>query len=177
MLRAGIAKQNRTNIYLVGFMGVGKSTVGPLLAQKLGQAYFDSDREVARHMNMSVSKIFKKGGEKKFRALESKAIRDLSKKKGAVISLGGGALLRKKNQKIIRSTGRIIFLVAPLATLRGRILRKKALRPLIATPVTFQKLRTLFETRKPGYEIADFKVSTWRRRATHVASEIARGLR
>jgi shikimate kinase len=109
------------NIVLAGMMGTGKSTVGRLLAQRLGSAFFDTDDIVEAEASRGIRDIFAESGERAFRDLESEAVRGVSTLRGRVIAVGGGALQRPGNLTHLRSTGDIVLLDAEPATLAERV--------------------------------------------------------
>ncbi len=110
-------KQSKENIVLTGMPASGKSTVGRLLAQKLGRPFIDTDTVIEQTAGMTPSAIFSEKGEAAFRALESAVIREVSANSGAVIATGGGAVLRPENVDSLRSNGRLFFLNRPIELL------------------------------------------------------------
>ena len=101
----------RRHIFLVGFSGAGKSTVGPILARRLKAPFFDTDKLIERQTGVSVAELFAHGGEKPFRVLEFDVISTLASKKArSVIALGGGALLRRETQSVVFGCGRVVYL-------------------------------------------------------------------
>ncbi len=110
----------RWPVYLIGYRGSGKSTVGRLLAQRLGCPFFDSDQSIIQQANLSVSDIFAEFGEVEFRRRESRVITELSQCGQSVIALGGGAILLAANRDII-CRGPVLFLHAPAEVLLQRI--------------------------------------------------------
>ena len=96
--------------YLTGFMAAGKSTIGPILANTLGWNFYDLDKEIEKQVGMKVVEIFREKGEEYFRNAETEILKKLSTEDEAIISLGGGAIASNDNFKIIKSTGKIIYL-------------------------------------------------------------------
>lgn len=146
----------KKNIVLTGFMGCGKSAVGRELAQMCGGELIDCDSYIAEKAGKSIPEIFAESGEEGFRELESRCIRELSGKNGAVISLGGGAVLRKENIDAMRESG-IVF---RLKACPEKILRNTASdtsRPLIKGKTPAQ-VREMMEAREPYYQNCDFTV-------------------
>ncbi len=146
-------------IYLVGMMGVGKSTVGSRLAARLGRSFADSDREVERVAGRSIAEIFAADGEAHFRALESEAIGNLSSK-GAVIALGGGSIAQPGMIERLEARGPIVFLMAEPALLADRIGRASD-RPLLAgldRPARIERLSALLAERQPFYDRAGIRI-------------------
>ena len=142
-------------ILLVGMMGAGKSTVGQLVADKLGWGYLDSDAEVMAATGLTVPELFSLHGEAAFRAAETEALRRACASAGpVVVSVAGGAILSPENRDLLRRSGRVIWLRARPETLTARV-GDGAGRPLLGSdPGT--ALRTLEAVRRPLYaEVAD----------------------
>ena len=154
-----ILKLKRTpGIYLVGFMGCGKSTVGRALADELGWSFFDLDDEIESGAGSTIGEIFDKHGEPVFRTIEAstlaKRVRAIQYGHPQVVSLGGGALMRDENFELISNNGVTIWLDAPFEVIEKRVAAESH-RPLARDP---EKLRELFEVRFPRYALADFRV-------------------
>jgi shikimate kinase len=154
-----ILKLKRTpGIYLVGFMGCGKSTVGRALADELGWSFFDLDDEIESGAGSTVSEIFDSQGEEMFRAMEASAlakrVRAVQSGQPQVIALGGGALMNDKNFELIMNHGVVVWLDAPFELIERRVAAESH-RPLARDP---EKLRALFEIRSPRYALADYRV-------------------
>jgi shikimate kinase len=154
-----ILKLKRTpGIYLVGFMGCGKSTVGRALADELGWSFFDIDAEIESGAGSSISEIFDTQGEPIFRVLEASAlakrVKAVQSGHPQVIALGGGALMRDENFELIANNGVIVWLDAPFELIEKRVAAQSH-RPLARDP---GKLRELFDIRSPRYALADFRV-------------------
>jgi shikimate kinase len=148
-------------IYLTGFMGSGKSTVGPILANSLGYASVDIDREIEERAGKSVSAIFKESGEEYFRNLERSVLTELSTRSGCVVSLGGGTVTNDANLHIVKTTGILVYLKVSDEQLTLR-LKHKTDRPLLASlpagasiEVVRQHISALRERREPYYAQAD----------------------
>lgn len=107
----------KENIVLIGMPSSGKSTVGNMLAEKLGRAFFDSDKLVESTQNMTIPDIFKAEGEAYFRNCETEAVFELSKNNSSVIATGGGVVLNKKNIELLKENGKVFFLDRPLEML------------------------------------------------------------
>lgn len=118
------------NIFLIGFMGTGKSTTGRILANMSGYEFFDSDEEIEKKAGMTIKDIFSRQGESCFRKLESEVIEDLANRRGCVISTGGGVVLSGRNMEILKSNGTIISLKAKPEVILERI-DKTGGRPLL----------------------------------------------
>jgi len=157
-----VSDMRARNIYLTGFMGCGKSTVGRVLAARLGRGFLDTDQAVARRARRPIPRIFKELGEPAFRRFEEDAVRDAAGMRGLVVALGGGALLSYRNQKLVGLSGTTIYLECPEKTLFRRCAGEG--RPLAMGPASLSKkrLRALLAVRKQGYLEADITVSAGR---------------
>lgn len=164
------------NIFLVGPMGAGKSTVGRQLARSLEMEFVDCDREIEERTGVSISIIFELEGEEGFRKRERAMIEQLTERDGIVLATGGGAVLDEENRARLRSRGFAIYLNAPIDLLLERTARDKH-RPLLQTDDPKAKLTALAEEREPLYQqVADMVIKTDRRTARHVVKEILRRL-
>lgn len=156
-----ILKLVRTpGIYLVGFMGSGKTTVGRLLAERLGWDFIDLDEEVESDQKTSITEIFECHGEEYFRALETEAIRrHVTMVRGGrplVIALGGGAFAHQENYELLQDHGVTIWLDCPLDVARSRV-QDCSTRPLARDA---RKFAELYQRRQPAYSRADYRVAT-----------------
>jgi shikimate kinase len=154
-----ILKLKRTPaIYLIGFMGCGKSTVGRALAEELGWSFIDLDDEIERSQNISVAQIFDTQGEAVFRGIEAAALRDrvrnVQSGRPQVVSLGGGTFLSSENYELIANNGVTVWLDCPFSQIERRI-GGQTHRPLARDPA---QLRKLFDARRDGYARADFRI-------------------
>lgn len=154
-------------IYLIGFMGSGKTTVGKILHQKLHKKYTDTDLYVEQMTGQTISQIFAKAGEKGFRTYESLALQRIT---SGVVSTGGGIVEIPDNTACMKSNGIVVFLKASLQTIEGR-LQDDQTRPLWNQSVTQRK--DLFSRRERLYEeAADIVVETDDKTATEITEEI-----
>lgn len=159
------------NIVLTGFMGTGKTEVGKLVAQKLGYKLIDVDSEIEKEKKMKITEIFKEYGEPEFRKIESDVIRRLSDRDNAIISAGGGAVLRQENMNNFRKKGVIVCLTASPETILKRT-SNDSTRPLLQVDDPMKKIKELLEFRKPYYEKADIMIDTEGKTPLQVAEEI-----
>lgn len=145
------------NIYFLGFMAVGKTKIGSSFAHFLGWPFHDTDDLVQARAGKSISDIFLQDGEDEFRRLETEVIRDLADKQNNIIALGGGAVLRDENWKLLQC-GITICLAASVDILDERIARRDH-RPIMAglsPQVRREKIERLLAEREPYYHRADF---------------------
>ena len=148
------------NIYLIGLMGAGKTTIGRQLAKALKLPFYDSDKAIEETTGVSIPTIFEFEGEDGFRDREQKMIKQLTQLQGIVLATGGGAILREENRKLLKANGFVVYLKCSV----GRILertRKDTQRPLLRTDNPRARLESLYAEREPLYlACADFKVDT-----------------
>ncbi len=148
------------NIYLIGMMGSGKSTLGRLLAEELKRPFVDTDEWIELRAGSSIAEIFRERGEAHFRDLETASLLEVSQGRGWVVALGGGAVLRAENRRIIRATGYSIYLKIRPETGLAR-LPSHPERPLLQVADLKERLRLLRQlllSREPYYLEADFIV-------------------
>lgn len=144
------------NLYLIGMMGAGKTTVGRLLAQQLGYQFFDTDTVIEQVAKQTVSQIFAEAGEAEFRRLESQVLSELCAYKQLTIATGGGIVLKRENWSYLRH-GIIVWLDVPVEQLLLR-LQEDTTRPLLQDTDPAAKLQALLEQRQPLYAQADVHV-------------------
>ena len=167
---------NHRNIILIGPMGSGKSTIGSLIAKRLSREFFDSDHYIEKRTGVDIACIFDIEGEQGFRDRETSALCDLLKGCNRVIATGGGSVLRRENQEMLKKEGYIVFLDTSVNQQMQRLVRDKK-RPLLQTENPRQRLEALFEERRPIYlELADLAVKTDRRVARRLAADIIKQL-
>jgi shikimate kinase len=161
------------NIFLIGPMGAGKSSVGRRLAKRLKMQFLDSDQEIERRTGATVNLIFEIEGEPGFRRREKDIIGELTKKSGIVLATGGGAVLDLDNRKVLANCGVVIYLRTGLKQLVQRTSRDSK-RPLLNTIDPAAKLQELLEIRGPLYEnMADLIIDTDQRLPQSIVNEIA----
>lgn len=164
------------NIFLVGPMGAGKSTVGRQLAKALGRDFYDSDKEIEKRTGVSISWIFEMEGEVGFRAREKKVIDDLTKLKDIVLATGGGAILSEDVRMALRSRGNVVYLSASAEQLFRRTAKDKT-RPLLQTEDPKQQIIDLLAERDPLYQkVADVELRTGDQSIQHAVSEVIKQL-
>ncbi|MCP4726243.1 MAG: shikimate kinase [bacterium] len=153
------------NIYLTGFMGSGKSTIGALLAERLEREFVDIDLIIEERAGQVVSDIFKVHGEPYFRSIEKKVVADCVLKKGLVVSLGGGTLMVEDNLEQIKASGNLLYLSATADEIWNRINNTNK-RPLLQTEAgeligedeAMKRIEILLKAREDGYNKADIVI-------------------
>jgi shikimate kinase len=167
----------QNTLILVGLMGAGKSTVGRQLAQRLGLAFYDSDKVIEERTGASIPTIFSLEGENGFRDREEQVIAELCTLENVLIATGGGSVLRETNRKQLRNAGYVVYLRANADHLYQRIKHDKS-RPLMQTDNPLQTLRDLLKAREPYYlEVADIVVQTGKQKVNVIVREIERKLK
>jgi shikimate kinase len=151
-------KYGNKNIYLVGLMGAGKTTIGRSLARRLGLDFIDSDREIEARTGVSIPTVFEIEGEDGFRKREAQVIADISRLNGQVVATGGGVVLLPDNRANLVASGYVVYLNVPPRTLWERT-RHDRNRPLLQVDNPLLKLKELYAQRDPLYrEVADLLV-------------------
>lgn len=162
-------------IWLTGFMGTGKSTAGPELARLLARPFLDTDRIVEEQCGCTVAELFALAGETAFRRRERTAIAQAAATPGAVVALGGGALLDPDNRRIVQATGPVLCLTARPETIVNRLGPEAlAARPLLAGPDPAATIARMLSEREPVYRAADGCVATDQLEPAAVAAALAR---
>lgn len=148
------------NIYLIGLMGAGKTTIGRQLAKALKLPFYDSDKAIEESTGVDIPTIFEFEGEDGFRDREQKMIQQLTQKKGIVLATGGGAILREQNRKLLKENGFIVYLQCSVERILERT-RRDSQRPLLQIENPKERLESLFAQREPLYlSCADYKIDT-----------------
>lgn len=149
--------QLRRHIALVGFMGCGKSTIGPLLAQALGRGFLDTDRAVEEMVGASIPEIFAREGEEAFRQYETRALQLALARSPRVIATGGGLVVRPENRTLLQKKSTTVWLRVPMDTLLDR-LTKEGDRPLLRDDPGFKRTRALYAARESLYKQASIRI-------------------
>ena len=144
---------------MVGFMGTGKTTVGRILAERLGYTFVDVDHEVEMEQGVTIAHIFSELGEAYFRMLERDKIKELCRKEGLVISAGGGAVLDTRNVDDLKLAGPVVCLAASPEEILKRVGGSDT-RPLLQVPDPMAKVVEMLEARAPFYARADCTIDT-----------------
>jgi shikimate kinase len=179
-----MAAKNETLVYLTGFMGSGKSTIAPILANTLGYDYADLDREIEAVTGRKVTELFSGEGEAYFRKTELDILTRLSGRSACVVSLGGGTVANEENLAVVASSGLLVYLQVDQEQLFHR-LKFKNNRPmlwgedgtLLADDELRARIRHLFATREPYYLRADIVIAAGANRVGVTVDQIVGALR
>lgn len=161
------------HLYLIGAMGSGKTTVGRLVAERLGLPFYDLDQRIERATGQTIAQIFVQQGEAAFRELESRALLEVAALPQGVVATGGGVVLREDNRALMRRTGWMVYLRASHETLWRRI-QHSTDRPLLHTDSPRETLLAIMQAREPLYQEADWVVETDTRSPQQVADAVIR---
>jgi shikimate kinase len=165
------------NIFLIGPMGAGKSSVGKYLAQQLKWDFYDTDEEIEKRTGVDIGWIFDVEGEAGFRKRETNVIRDLAHLSCIVLATGGGSVIEPENQAILKNKGAIIYLKVSLEYQNDRTVNESR-RPLLRVKNREEMLVKLHKEREPIYEaLADFSVPTDNRTVRAVTDDIIHWLK
>ena len=165
------------NIFLVGLMGAGKTSVGRLLAKRFGKTFYDCDQEIERRTGVKIPVVFEIEGEEGFRAREAAVLQELATMHDIVLATGGGAVLREENRRALMQHGTVVYLRASLDDLWQRT-RHDRNRPLLQTADPRAKLEELFAQRDPLYrEVAAIVVDTGNQSLGNLANRLEERLR
>ena len=162
------------NIYLIGLMGSGKTTLGKILSKKLDKHFYDSDQVIEEKLGVNVPMIFEYEGEAGFREREKDILKELVSKQNIVLATGGGIILSESNRDLLAKNGIVIYLKSNQKDLVLRMKNDKT-RPLLKNGNVELIIKKLCQEREPLYEeIADFKIVTKNKRIYEVVNEIIR---
>ena len=161
------------NIVLIGFMGVGKSTIGSELAKRLSYDFLDSDHRIEEVAGISIPDIFHTHGEEYFRRLEYDIIKDIVKRPGIVLATGGGAVMNRQLFDMLMSEDIVIHLDASLTTLYDR-LKDSSSRPMLGHSNRKKRIDELYKLRKPIYMRAHHTIDTNYKKVKEIVDEIVK---
>lgn len=162
----------KDTIFLIGFMGAGKSTVAKCLEEQYGRSAVEMDQRIEEQEKRTISRIFEEDGEAYFRERETQLLEELEGQTGLVVSCGGGVPLRACNVNIMRRSGWVIFLTATPETIYERV-KNSHHRPLLENHMNLPFIAAMLEKRRERYEAAaDYLISTDERSAEEICREI-----
>ena len=167
----------KNHIFLIGFMGSGKSTVAKYLSSVYQMKQIEMDAQIEKDEGRSISSIFEKEGEEYFRTLETELLKNLDSEKTFVVSCGGGVAVKEENVREMKAKGRIVFLTVQPETVYKRV-KNSHNRPLLEGNMNISYIKELMEKRREFYEkAADFQVKTDGRTAEEIGEEIMKEIR
>lgn len=171
-----MARAKHKNIFLIGPMGAGKSSVGKYLAQQLNMDFYDTDEEIEKKTGVEIGWIFDLEGEEGFRKRETAVIKELVRLSDVIIATGGGSILEVENRELLSSHGTVIYLEVALDYQDHRTINESR-RPLLRVKNRKEILEKLYHERAPLYEtIVDYRVSTDQRSIREVGDDILKWL-
>lgn len=166
----------RRRLYLIGFMGTGKTTIGQALAEQLGADLYDTDFEIAQAQGRPIAELFAEHGEAWFRRLEHEMLADLSTRGHAVITTGGGAVLSEANRNLMKQSGDVVALTASADEIVRRVGQDEN-RPLLQSDTGLRaRVEELLAARKGLYDFANLTVDTTGRSIQSITAEIIQNL-
>ncbi len=148
------AKDIKTSIALIGFMGAGKSSTGRALARKTGKTFVDIDQRIEKRAGKSIARIFTEEGEPAFREMEREVTAEAARKGGQVIACGGGVVLNKTNITALKKNAVMIYLDVSVEAVGKRVASRRVKRPLLANRNSSETIHRLMQSRRPLYEQA-----------------------
>lgn len=161
------------NVVLIGYRGTGKSTVGKIVAARLGRVLVSTDAEIVKLVGQSIPEIVEQHGWEYFRDLESKVCQELAGRNGLVIDTGGGAILRTRNVEVLKETGKLFWLTASVSTITERIGQDSQRPSLTGVKSFLDEIQDVLRERTPKYQAAaDDVIETDGRSVAQVADEI-----
>lgn len=164
------------NLFLIGYRATGKTTLAPLLAERLEWSWVDADEEIARRAGKSIAQIFADDGEPAFRDLETEVVLDLASRDGYVVALGGGAVMREENRRALQGRGKTVWLRSSVASIQRRLLadpKTAANRPGLTSRGLADEVEHVLAQRSPVYAAcADCTVDVDDKTPAEIAEEI-----
>ena len=176
-IRINEEKSFQNNIFFIGFMGVGKTTVSDYLSMILNRSKIEIDKYIEEKENMTISQIFEKYGEEYFRNCETDVLKELNQKNNKIISCGGGIVLREENIELMKKQGQIILLTASPQTIYERVKDSKE-RPILNNNMNVEFISSLMKKRDEKYlKAADIIINTDNKDIKEVSEEIIKKIR
>lgn len=168
----------RDNVILTGFMGTGKTSLGKMLATRLGRPFVDIDKKIEDEAQLSIPTIFERYGEEHFRELERAAVKELSQRRGLVIATGGGTVKDAENLRLLKSSGVLVCLTADPEEIFNRTARRGE-RPVLdgGGDERLATIKRLLDERKQFYDRADYHVDTTEWSPIQIVDSICRYLK
>lgn len=168
----------KSNVILTGFMGTGKTSLGKLLATRLGRPFVDIDKKIETEQQLSIPKIFEQFGEEHFRELEKSAVKELSERRGLVIATGGGTIKDEENLRLLKNSGVLICLTTAPEEIFNRTARRGE-RPVLdgGGDERLATIKKLLAERKKFYDRADYQVDTTEWSPLQIIDDICKYLR
>jgi len=161
------------NVVLIGYRGTGKSTVGSIVAARLGRILMSTDAEIVKLVGQSIPEIVEQNGWEYFRDLETKVCQELAGRTGLVVDTGGGAILRSQNVEILKETGKLFWLIASVSTIAQRISQDSQRPSLTGVKSFVDEIQDVLRERTPKYQsAADYIIETDGRSVMQAADEI-----
>lgn len=154
-----MSRDESKNIYLVGFMGTGKTIVGKLLAKKLERKFVEMDEQIERKEGKRIAELFAHQGEAYFRQCETSMLNEIAKESGLIVSCGGGIVVDQHNREVLQTTGVMVCLTASVDVIYERI-KGCTSRPLLAVTDPKREIKNLLAQRLPFYAQAHYTVDT-----------------
>ncbi len=165
------------NIYLIGPLGTGKTSVGKLLAKLMGRPFYDSDHEIVSRTGVDIPWIFEQEGESGFRVREAAMIAELTAMSGIILATGGGAVVTESNRKHLTDNGVVVYLRISTKEQMQRVQARKSARPLLKIYNTEEKLAQLNASREPYYQkMADLVYQTDALNPREIAEKILKDI-
>jgi len=163
---------NKKNIYLIGLMGAGKTTVGRLLAKSLSMPFYDSDKAIEDVTGVDIATIFEFEGEKGFRIRENKMIKELTELEDVVLATGGGVILNKENRERLKENGFVVYLQCSVDRIVDRTSRNSQ-RPLLNVDNPREKIQSILDERESLYlSCADFVIDSGQMQSKAAVKEV-----
>ncbi len=163
------------NIYLVGFMGTGKTTVGKILSKELKREFVETDELIEKKENLDIPAIFSLKGERYFRKVEKEVLKEVSCKNSLIVSCGGGIVIDKENLSLLKKTGFVVCLTADASIIYERTVSYKH-RPLLNVDNPLERIKKLLREREPFYKEAHLFIDTANISPQDVATKIIKEL-